>query len=133
MGAIDTADELLRASRGSAVGDRRAQAVLASQLAARGAQDEARAIATSVVASGYTDHHVAYSLGAAYAGLGEAREATRWLTQAADTGLPCYPWYARDPLLDPIRREPDFVRLMEGLERRWRAAAAKYGASTDSR
>jgi hypothetical protein len=61
------------------------------------------------------DHHVAYSLGAAFAQLGEADASIRWLTQAADSGFPCYPWFARDPLLDPIRRQPAFVDLLARL------------------
>ena len=58
------------------------------------------------------DHHVAASLGAAWAQLGDARASVTWLQKAADTGFPCYPWFARDPLLDPIRRDPAFVALM---------------------
>ena len=50
------------------------------------------------------DHHVAYSLGAAWAQLGDVRASVRWLQQAADTGFPCYPWLLHDTLLDPVRR-----------------------------
>ena len=48
-------------------------------------------------------HHVAYSIGTAYAQLGDPRAAVRWLERAAATGFPCYPWYARDPLLAPLQ------------------------------
>ena len=61
------------------------------------------------------DHHVAYSLGAAVAQLGDTDESLKWLEQAADTGFPCYPWFERDPLLDPMRRQPGFVRLIARL------------------
>ena len=66
------------------------------------------------------DHHVAYSLGAAWAQLGEPTTALRWLRQAIDTGFPCYPWFQRDSLLDPIRRDPAFTELLVGLEKRAR-------------
>jgi hypothetical protein len=75
------------------------------------------------------DHHVAYSVGAAYASLGDAAEAKKWLAEAARTGLPCYPWYARDPLLDPLRTDAEFRRFLTELQKSWLALAAKYGAA----
>jgi hypothetical protein len=74
------------------------------------------------------DHHVAYSLGAAFAQLGQADESIAWLQRAADTGFPCYPWFARDTLLTPVRQHPSFVRLLENLRgafERQRVAAAR--------
>lgn len=61
------------------------------------------------------DHHVAYSLGAAFAQLGDPAATVEWLQRAADTGFPCFPWFERDSLLDPMRRDPAFVRLFERL------------------
>jgi hypothetical protein len=55
---------------------------------------------------------VDYSLGAAYAQLGDFAQADRWLRIAADTGFPCVPWFERDPLLEPLRRRPDFSDLL---------------------
>jgi TolB-like protein len=70
------AEEIL-ALRGSTRGDRRSQAVLASLLAKRQAGSEARALTNAIQQGGYTDHHIAYSLGATYAQLGEFPEAIR--------------------------------------------------------
>jgi hypothetical protein len=64
----------------------------------------------------YMDHHVAYSLGAVWAQLGHAEASVRWLRQAADSGFPCYPWFARDSLLNPVRGEPAFRELMAYVE-----------------
>jgi hypothetical protein len=61
------------------------------------------------------DHHIAYSLGAAMAQLGDASASLTWLERAATTGFPCYPWFEKDPVLDPIRRDPGFIRLLERL------------------
>lgn len=72
------------------------------------------------------DHHVAYSLGAAWAQLGDPRAAVKWLQQAADTGFPCYPAVMQDTLLDPIRREPAFTALLDRLRRRYEQDAARY-------
>jgi DNA-binding winged helix-turn-helix (wHTH) protein/TolB-like protein len=91
----------------------RATAALAGLLAAVGDRKAATAVLDRVLASGYRDHHVAYSLGAAYAQLGREDEAARWLSTAADTGFPCAIWFERDPLLDPIRQRPVFLSVME--------------------
>ncbi len=97
QGGASHAEELLgelrRSSSASAVA--RAQAALASFLAARGSRTKAEESLHAVIAGGYMDHHAAYSVGAAYAQLGQRSEALLWLRKAADTGFPCYPWYAR--------------------------------------
>jgi hypothetical protein len=83
-------------------------------------------VLTGVVQGGYRDHHVAYSIAAAYAQLGDARKAVRWLRSSADTGFPCATWYARDPLLDPLRRDAGFMQLMAELTKREASASARY-------
>lgn len=79
-----------------------ARATLAALLASRGATTEARALAERVMSERDLIHHGAYGLGTAYAQLRDPTTALRWLSQAAATGFACYPWYQRDPLLDPI-------------------------------
>jgi TolB-like protein len=122
------AESLLRATE--APGNTRAQAILASVLAARGARADAEAHVRAVLRGGYIDHHVAYSLGATYAQLGNAGEANRWLAEAARTGLPCHPWYKRDPLLNRIRGNRDFQRFMEEQRQAWLARHIKYQTGT---
>jgi hypothetical protein len=61
------------------------------------------------------DHHVAYSIGAALAQLRDRNDSLRWLDRAVDTGFPCLPMFESDTLLDPLRRDAGFVRLMERL------------------
>jgi DNA-binding winged helix-turn-helix (wHTH) protein/TolB-like protein/Tfp pilus assembly protein PilF len=95
--------------------DVRALASLASVEAATGMRDEARARVASILRGSDLDHHVAYSLGAALAQLGDAAESLMWLERAADTGFPCYPWFERDSLLDPVRHHAAFVRLLGRL------------------
>jgi DNA-binding winged helix-turn-helix (wHTH) protein/tetratricopeptide (TPR) repeat protein len=89
----------------------RSGAALASILAAQGEGAAARRRLVGLLARDYRDHHVAYSLGATYAQLGEMDNAVRWLQTAADTGFPCLTWFERDPLLEPIRRRPEFAEL----------------------
>jgi len=122
------AEASLTGLRASGSTERRVQATLASFLAARGEKGRAEELLAQVRAASKLDHHVAYSLGAAYAQLGQKGEAHRWLAQAAETGLPCYPWYALDPLLRPLKGDPDFERLLAGLRTSWEAAKVRYGA-----
>jgi TolB-like protein len=125
------AEEILVPLRSNSPVDRKAQAVLASFRAARHSDADARALVKAILDSGYVDHHLAYSLGAAYAQLGEFPSARRWLADAASTGFPCYPWYASDPLLRPLQGDPEFQRFMRELQGSWRAEAARYGAAAN--
>jgi serine/threonine-protein kinase len=104
----------------------RARATLASFLAARGQRAQAKELLHVVTAGAYMDHHVAYSLAAAYAQLGQRDQALYRLQQAVHLGFPCYPWYARDPLLEPLRSDPQVQRFMEELRRSWEAAKTHY-------
>jgi serine/threonine protein kinase/tetratricopeptide (TPR) repeat protein len=93
----------------------RARATLASFLAARGDAVNARALLDEVARSSHMDHHVAYSVGVAHAQLGDRAEAQRWLTRAVETGFPSYPWYARDPLLQPFRASKEGATFLSAL------------------
>ena len=46
-----------------------------------------------------------------------AREAVQWLREAAETGFPCYPLFARDANLDPIRQDPRFQAFLEDMRK----------------
>jgi TolB-like protein/DNA-binding winged helix-turn-helix (wHTH) protein len=110
-----------------------ARATLTAIRAARGATSEARALAQRVATEPDLIHHGAYGLGTAYAQLRDSTTALRWLSQAATTGFPCYPWYERDPLLDPIRDDPRFADFMRELRRSWEGARTKYGSGSGER
>jgi TolB-like protein/predicted Ser/Thr protein kinase len=120
------AEALLFGLQGSAQAERRAQASLASFLASEGDRKQARVLLDQVLAGGYMDHHVGYSLGAAYAQLGDQRLAVNWLRRAAETGFPCYPWFERDPLLQPLRSNPDFKILLAELRSSVDSARRRY-------
>ena len=98
--------------------DVRAQASLASVEAATGSRAAARQRADAIAHGSYMDHHVAYSLAAAYAQLGAPREAVAWLRRAVENGFPCSPWFEKDPLLEPIRTDPEFLQLLATMRRR---------------
>jgi eukaryotic-like serine/threonine-protein kinase len=122
--ALSLLDTLSRSP--SAPAAARARSTLASFLAARGERSRAEALIDTVVAGGYMDHHVAFSIGAAFAQLGRLGDARTWLGRAVDTGFPCYPWFERDPLLQPIRQDSGSGGLLEGLKQSWKDARSKY-------
>ncbi|HEX6250009.1 MAG TPA: BTAD domain-containing putative transcriptional regulator [Gemmatimonadaceae bacterium] len=113
------------AARGSGSSASRARAALAGLLANRGEHGRALDLVAQA-ARGLIDHHVAYSLGAAHAQLHQPEEAVRWLRTAAHTGFPCYPWFARDPLLDPIRADRAFRTLLAELRTAWERERGRY-------
>ena len=57
-------------------------------------------------------HHAAYFAACASARMRRAQEAVPWLREAAETGFPCYPLFARDANLDPIRQDPRFQAFL---------------------
>ncbi len=62
-------------------------------------------------------HHAAYFAASAWARMGRAEEAVGSLREAAETGFPCYPLFARDPNLDPIRQDPRFQAFLADMQR----------------
>ncbi|MEP6636695.1 MAG: protein kinase [Acidobacteriota bacterium] len=125
-GTPEKAEEILSGLRGSAQAEQRSKATLASFLAARHEKQRTEKLLDEVLAGTYMDHHVYYSLGVAYGQLGDQVKARLWLARAIASGFPCYPWFQRDQLLQPMRADSDFQRMMVDLQKSWEAARAKY-------
>ncbi|HET9706994.1 MAG TPA: hypothetical protein VFP39_01690, partial [Gemmatimonadales bacterium] len=64
-------------------------------------------------------HHAAYSIAMADALLRRPEAAVRFLREAADEGLPCYPCFANDPFLANLRGDSGYVSLMRELGSQW--------------
>ena len=62
-------------------------------------------------------HHAAYFAGSAWARMGRAEEAVTSLREAAETGFPCYPLFAHDPTLDPIRHDRRFQAFLADMQK----------------
>jgi tetratricopeptide (TPR) repeat protein/predicted Ser/Thr protein kinase len=71
-------------------------------------------------------HHTEYTVGSAYALLGQSAPAVQWLRAAADGGWPCYPRFANDPNLTKIREDPGYVALMAELRAKWERYRAMF-------
>ncbi len=119
---FDEAQKLLDAALAKAPNDGNLQSNQILLLAARGKLAEANAKLPTIAATAKpnrTFHHVAHDLAAVYALEGDAQKAVEWLQKSADTGLPNYPLFARDPNFERIRREEVFERFMADLKKRW--------------
>jgi DNA-binding winged helix-turn-helix (wHTH) protein/tetratricopeptide (TPR) repeat protein len=125
-GSADRSRRMLESlsAAASASTSARAGVTLASVLAAQGNTAGARALIAQVAGLDYRDHHVAYGFGTAYAQLGDVSAAIGWLRIAADTGFPCLPFFERDPLLEPLRRRPEFADLVGYVRARRDSALA---------
>ena len=71
-------------------------------------------------------HHACQDMADVYALQGKARQAVGWLRKAAETGLPNYLLFSRDPHLDRIRRDPVFVQFMEDLKLQWERTRREF-------
>ena len=118
--ASDLMERYLRAhpeDRGGVVTSTRAILEAKRGEATRAAADIRTAIAKG---KGFIHfHHTAYNIASVYALLGQPQRAMYWLRQAAEGGWPCYPYFARDPNLDRIRNDPEFVAFMKQLKAQW--------------
>jgi hypothetical protein len=72
-------------------------------------------------------HHVTYHLARIYALGGNNEEALKWLRVTVKEGFPCYPLFARDSFLDPIRKDPAFLQFMAQMKTRWEGYQREFG------
>jgi Tfp pilus assembly protein PilF len=123
------AEEIFRSIllKGGTVNRQRAGASLASLLAASGRSPEARAVLDQTLRLTPRDHHATYRIGTAYAQLSDTREAVAWLRRSAETGFPCYAWFASDPFVAPLRKEPGFDQLLDALRAKGARWREQYG------
>jgi hypothetical protein len=67
-------------------------------------------------------------MGAAYVQLRRLQKARQWLRRSVAGGFACYPWFQRDPLLEPLRRDDESRPLFDELKVMWERARARYPA-----
>jgi len=128
-GQSTRAEEILAALHGSAQAERRARLRGPASLRHVAREKRLEKLLQSVAAGTYLDHHIAYSMGVAYAQLGDFTEARRWLARSTETGFPCYPWFAHDPLLNLCATTPGSLSFLNQLREVWDANRKRYGPS----
>jgi hypothetical protein len=72
-------------------------------------------------------HHSTYDAACIYALAGKSDEAVKWLKETAATGFPNYPLFERDPYLDRIRKEPEFIKFMADQKAQWEKYRQEFG------
>jgi TolB-like protein/Tfp pilus assembly protein PilF len=76
--------------------------------------------------SGVSDAEGIYKIAQAYAAVGDKRSAIRMLRESIDGGFFPSPYFETDPLLDPIRKEPEFAGLLDQARRRHEDFKSKF-------
>jgi serine/threonine-protein kinase len=99
-------------------------------LALQGKHDEAQAAGLEFLATvrknrGY--HHYAYAVARVFAQGGKSAEALKYLRYTATNGFPCYPLFERDPYLNPIRKDPQFIKFLAELKAQWQGYRQQFG------
>jgi tetratricopeptide (TPR) repeat protein len=72
-------------------------------------------------------HHMMHTVAAAYAMLEKPQQAMTWLRKASSTGLPIYPAYRDDPHFSGMRNDPQFLRFLTHLKRKWTSFKVEFG------
>lgn len=99
-------------------------------LALQGKHQEAQAAVPSILKRerryrGY--HHGTYNIARIYPLGGKSEEAVKWLRVTVQEGFPCYPLFARDSMLDLIRKDPAFLQFMAEMKARWEGYQREFG------
>jgi len=75
---------------------------------------------------GVGDAEAKYKIAQAYSTLGEKQAALRVFRASIDSGFFAYPYFLTDPLLDNIRSDPEFRRIMDAAKQRHQAFASAF-------
>jgi len=110
--AIKMADEVLPTYLLQNPDDSRARMFYAITLAELNRRDEAVQEGTTALEMSPGDSVMLYNGACLYAQLGEVRKAVDTLRQAIAGGTHNTGWMKNDPDLDPLREDPEFIKLM---------------------
>jgi serine/threonine protein kinase len=73
------------------------------------------------------DGDVAYWLGGIHALLGEKETALEWLRRTVELGNHNYPWFKRDKNWNNLRSDPEYQRILAGIQRHWEKYREEFG------
>jgi tetratricopeptide (TPR) repeat protein len=91
-----------------------------------GRRSESIEAAEATIAAHLRDPEGLFYLGRQFVYLGETARALEILAQSVERGFICFPAFARDRWLDPLRDNPEFVRILGLVEGRYREAVAAF-------
>jgi tetratricopeptide (TPR) repeat protein len=75
---------------------------------------------------GVGDPEGIYKIAQSYAALGDRASALRVLRSSVEGGFFPYPYLATDPLLEPLRKEPEFAQILNISQRRYQAFKDRF-------
>jgi TolB-like protein len=81
----------------------------------------------------FPDPEGQYYIGRGFARIGYREEALASIERAERGGFFCYPWFKRDPWLDPLRGDPRLNATLHRAESRWHEARAAFENHAGSR
>jgi hypothetical protein len=67
-----------------------------------------------------------YKVAQAYAVLGDKASSLRMLRRSVEGGFFCYPYFESDPLLNSLRKEPEFVDIVGQSRQRHEQFKARF-------
>ena len=89
-----------------------------------------RGLETEVAQRGVGDPEGTYKIAQAYVALGDAASALRVLRGSVEGGFFPYPYLAADPLLEPLRNEPEFAQILGISRQRHQAFRQRFFSSS---
>jgi len=75
---------------------------------------------------GVGDPEATYKIAQAYSMLGDKVSALRLLRSSVEGGFFSYPYLATDPLLDALRKEPEFTEILNTSHQRYEAFRSRF-------
>jgi serine/threonine protein kinase/TolB-like protein len=75
---------------------------------------------------GVSDAEGIYKVAQAYAVLGDSASSRRMLQRSVEGGFFCYPYFESDPLLNNLRRDPEFAEIMARARERHEQFKARF-------
>src|SRR5262249_17494666 len=100
--------------------------IIAARLMMEGDAAGSIAAVERVLDSGFSDPEALLYLTRHLAHLNQVDAALRLLERVVRGGHSCYPAMSGDPWLDPLRKKPEFARLLKKAEQQHRNAAAEF-------
>ena len=98
-----------------------------------GRRGESLASIEALLAVGMEDPEGLFHLARVLAQLGEPQKATGLMRSAVEGGFFCYPAFARDPWLDSLRGDAQFIAVIAESEGRHRAAQSAFATADGDR
>jgi len=100
--------------------------IMAARTMIEGDTEGSLAAVGRILNSAFSDPEGLFYLTRHLARLNQVDAALELFERVVGGGISCYPAMSSDPWLDPIRKRPEFVRLLQNADQRHQAAAGEF-------